>query len=102
MIKEAIGFGDTIEEALEQAKAALNARAEDDIQFDVISTPKKKVLGLFGGAKAEVKAYIELPDEKPKKAPKKKKENKKEDKEEKEDEQIVLLREIRDSLKNNH
>ena len=76
MIKEAIGFGDTIEEALEQAKAALNARAEDDIQFDVISTPKKKVLGLFGGAKAEVKAYIELPDEKPKKAPKKKKENK--------------------------
>lgn len=74
MIKEAIGFGDTIEEALEQAKAALNAKAEDDIQFDVISTPKKKILGLFGGAQAEVKAYIELPDEKPKKAPKKKKE----------------------------
>ena len=72
MIKEAIGFGDTIEEALEQAKATLNAKAEDDIQFDVISTPKKKVLGLFGGAKAEVRAYIELPDEKPKKAPKKK------------------------------
>lgn len=76
MIKEAIGFGDTIEEALEQAKAALNARAEDDIQFDVISTPKKKILGLFGGAQAEVKAYIELPDEKPKKAPKKNKEKK--------------------------
>ena len=73
MIKEAIGFGDTIEEALEQAKAALNAKAEDDVQFDVISTPKKKVLGLFGGAKAEVKAYIELPDPKPQKAPKKKK-----------------------------
>lgn len=72
MIKEAVGFGDTIEEALEQAKAALNAKAEDDIQFDVISTPKKKVLGLFGGSKAEVKAYIELPDEKPKKSPKKK------------------------------
>lgn len=75
MIKEAIGFGNTIEEALEQAKVALNAKAEDDIKFDVISTPKKKVLGLFGGAQAEVKAYIELPDEKPKKAPKKKKEN---------------------------
>ena len=86
MIKEAIGFGDTIEEALEQAKSALNAKAEDDIQFDVISTPKKKILGLFGGAQAEVKAYIELPDEKPKKSPKKKKENKeiKENKENKE------------------
>ena len=74
MIKEAIGFGETIEEALEQAKSALNAKAEDDIQFDVISTPKKKVLGLFGGSKAEVRAYIELPDQKPKKTPKKKKE----------------------------
>lgn len=74
MIKEAIGFGETIEEALEQAKSALNAKAEDDIQFDVISTPKKKILGLFGGSKAEVRAYVELPDQKPKKAPKKKKE----------------------------
>lgn len=74
MIKEATGFGETIEEALEQAKSALNAKAEDDIQFDVISTPKKKVLGLFGGSKAEVRAYIELPDAKQKKSPKKKKE----------------------------
>ncbi|MBE6733209.1 MAG: KH domain-containing protein [Ruminococcaceae bacterium] len=71
MIKEAIGVGETIEEAKENAIAQLNAKVDDDIQFDVLATPKKKVLGLFGGAKAEVKAFIELPDEKPKKNNKK-------------------------------
>lgn len=73
MIKEAIGKGLSIEEAYEQAKYNLIAElnntkySEDDIQFDVIATPKKKTLGLFGGSDAEVKAYIELPDAKPKK-----------------------------------
>ena len=73
MIKEAIGKGLTIEEAYEQAKYNLIAELgslkynEDDVQFDVIATPKKKTLGLFGGSDAEVKAYIELPDVKPKK-----------------------------------
>ncbi len=62
MIKEAIGYGDTIEQAKEEAVLKLNAKNEDDIQFDVLAAPKKKVLGLFGGNKAEVKAYIELPD----------------------------------------
>ena len=71
MIKEEIGYGETVEEAWEQAKANLITTLagtkfdEDEIQFDVIATPKKKTLGLFGGSKAEVKAYIELPDEKP-------------------------------------
>ena len=58
MIKEAIGYGDTIEEAQEAALLELGARAEDDVQFDVIAMPKAKVLGIFGGYKAEVKAYI--------------------------------------------
>ncbi len=62
MIKEAIGYGETIEQAKEDAVLKLNAKNEDDIQFDVLATPKKKVLGLFGGCKAEVKAFIELPD----------------------------------------
>ena len=68
MIKEEIGYGETVEEAWEQAKINLIAAIsntkfnEDDIQFDVIATPKKKTFGLFGGAKAEVKAFIELPD----------------------------------------
>ncbi len=82
MIKEAIGFGATIDEAKENAIVNLGASDFDDIQFEIISMPKKKVLGLFGGAKAEVKAFIEVPDKKPAKSksakaqPKKEKLNK--------------------------
>ncbi len=65
MIKEAIGFGTTIEEAKENAITELGAGFDDDVQFEVLSTPKKKTLGIFGGAKAEVRAFIELPDPKP-------------------------------------
>lgn len=74
MIKEAIGLGATIEEAYEQAKINLcdlllgTKFNEEDIECEVLNTPKKKTLGLFGGNKAEVKAYIELPDLEPKKA----------------------------------
>ena len=73
MIKEAKGFGATIEEAKENAILNLGASDFDDVQFDVISMPKKKVLGIFGGNDAEVRAYIEIPDKKveKKKAPKK-------------------------------
>lgn len=62
MIKEAFGFGDTVYEAQEDAIAKLGADIDEDIQFETISQPKKKVLGLFGGAKAQVRAYIEYPD----------------------------------------
>lgn len=68
MIKEAIGFGLTIEEAKENAVLNLNASSDADIQFEVITMPKKKTLGIFGGCKAEVKAFVELPDPKPSKA----------------------------------
>ncbi len=74
MIKEAKGFGATIDEAKENAIKNLGASDFDDIQFDVIAMPKKKVLGIFGGNAAEVRAYIEIPD---------KKENKKKAKKEK-------------------
>lgn len=69
MIKEAIGYGATIEEAKEDAILKLNVKEDADIQFDVISQAKKKVLGLFGGSQAQVKAYIELPDQKKKEKP---------------------------------
>lgn len=62
MIKEARGFGSTIDEARENAVANLNAGADDDIQFEIIAMPKKKTLGLFGGSKAEVRVYVEVPD----------------------------------------
>ncbi len=67
MIKEAIGTGLTIDEAREDAALKLGAADDADVQFEVVTFPKKKTLGLFGGCKAEVKAFIELPDEKPKK-----------------------------------
>lgn len=62
MIKEAIGIAETIDEAKEAAIAQLNAGLDDDVQFEIIDMPKKKVLGIFGGNPAKVKAYIELPD----------------------------------------
>lgn len=67
MIKEARGFGSSIDEAKENAIANLNASDFDDIQFEVISMPKKKVLGLFGGSQAEVRAFVEVADKKPRK-----------------------------------
>lgn len=68
MIKEAIGTGASIEEARLQAVERLQATENDDIQFEVLSTPKKKVMGLFGGVAAQVRAFVEYPDpvEKPK------------------------------------
>lgn len=77
MIKEAIGFGNTIDEAKENALQSLGASELDDVQFDIMAMPKKKVLGMFGGAKAQVKAFIELPDKKVEKKPLKKQANKK-------------------------
>lgn len=71
MIKEAIGFGNTIDEAKENAIAKLNVAETEDIQIDLVAMPKKKVLGLFGGCKAQVRAYIEIADKMEKTANKK-------------------------------
>ena len=77
MIKEAIGYGATLEEAKEEAISKLGASELDDIQFEVVAMPKKKVLGLFGGSNAQVRAYIEIKEKKvkpqKKEAPKKEK-----------------------------
>ncbi len=77
MIKEAIGFGNTVDEAKEDALLRLGAREDEDIQIEIITMPKAKILGLFGGSKAEVKAYVERPDKPAKKnnKPNKKSEN---------------------------
>ena len=68
MIIEKIGEGDTIEQARENARKLLNAPEYADIKFDIICAPSKKILGLFGGKKAQVKASYEK-KEKEKKAP---------------------------------
>lgn len=70
IIKEAIGVGATVEAAREDVVSKLCAGLDEEVQFEVITFPKKKVLGLFGGANAEVKAYVEGPD-----APAKKEKN---------------------------
>ena len=67
MIKEARGFGSSIIEAQENARLNLGAAPDADVQFETITQGKKKVLGIFGGCRAEVRAYIETADAKPKK-----------------------------------
>ena len=51
MIREARGFGSDITEAQENARIQLGAGPEDDVQFEIITQNKKKILGLFGGCK---------------------------------------------------
>lgn len=71
MIKEAYGVGDTYEQAQQAAKAELNVGSDAEIQYEIIDMPRKKVFGMFGGSKAKVRAYVELPDEVPAKKPEK-------------------------------
>ena len=71
MIKEAFGIADTIEDAKEAAIAELNAPLDADISFETLELPKKKVLGLFGGTQAKVRAYIEIEEPKKQKPAKK-------------------------------
>ena len=61
MKKEYIATGKTIEEAIENAKSGLNApeKFAFDVHTEVIESPRKKILGLFGGAPAKVKAFYD-------------------------------------------
>lgn len=56
MLKEAIGEAASVEEATELAVQQLGAPADADVKLDVIAMPKKKIMGLFGGSLAKVKA----------------------------------------------
>lgn len=62
MIKEAIATASTRDEAIQKAKNALNAPLDADVKFEIIQDAQKKVLGLFGGKDAKVRAYYEAPD----------------------------------------
>ncbi len=79
MIKEAIGVGATVEEAAANAKVNLNAPIDADITIEIISREKKKILGLFGGSAAKVKAFYDDGVKEEKRAPEKKAEGKKGD-----------------------
>lgn len=58
MIKEIIGTGENEMEALADAKAQLGLDESEDVDFEVIQRPVKKVLGLFGGSLAKVKVVV--------------------------------------------
>ena len=77
MIKEAIGTGTSVEEAKAAAMVSLGISDYDDFSVEVLQTPTKKVLGLFGGSPAKVKVSIEVPDPKPEKKQNKPNNNKK-------------------------
>ncbi len=67
MIKEAIGTGSTVDEAKAVAMMELGISDYDDFTVEVLKTPSKKFLGLFGGSPAEVKVSVEVADPKPEK-----------------------------------
>lgn len=79
MIKEAIRTGNTVDEARAAAMLELGVTDFDDFSVEVLQTPVKKFLGLFGGNPAKVKISIEVADPKPEKKPNNKN-NKKHDK----------------------
>ncbi|MBS6628919.1 MAG: KH domain-containing protein [Clostridiales bacterium] len=66
MLKEFVGVGATVEEATRAAKAGLNAPEFADVKIEVVTLPKKKILGLFGGSDAKVRAYYDVPEKKKK------------------------------------
>ncbi len=80
MIKEAIGTGTTVDEAKAAAMLELGISDFDDFNVEVVQTPTKKILGLFGGSPAKVKVSITVPDPKPEKKQVKKQERKPEKK----------------------
>jgi len=57
VIKEAIGTGASIEEAIEAAKNALNAPENADVTTEILETPGKKLFK--GGTPAKARAYYE-------------------------------------------
>jgi len=62
LLKEAIGTGNTIDEAKENAIMLLGAKPEDIVNIEVLQNAKKKSFGLFGGSLAKVKASMEVED----------------------------------------
>ena len=99
MIKEYIGTGKTIEEATSNAKSGLNAPDMADVKIEVIAMPKKKVLGLFGGSDAQVKAYYD-DGKKEKKPTTKKQSQRKPAKEKKQEEKKPVQKAVTEQLSN--
>ena len=59
MVREAIGVGETEQEALENACKELGVETHE-ADFEIIERPIKKKFGLFGGSPAKVRAFIKV------------------------------------------
>ena len=66
MIREAIAKGETVEIAFANACRELGVETTE-AEFEILELPQRKTFGLFGGAPARVRAYIEEPDPVPEK-----------------------------------
>lgn len=59
MKREAIGIGENVMEAKENACKELGVETFDEnIDFEILENPAKKVLGIFGGKKAKVRVFF--------------------------------------------
>lgn len=59
MVREAIGTGTDIQEAQEAACKELGVETHE-AEFEIVQMPEKKKFGLFGGAPAKVRAFINI------------------------------------------
>lgn len=59
MIKEAIGIGETVEIAKENACRELGVETHE-VEYEILQMPEKKKFGLFGGSPAKVRAFVEI------------------------------------------
>jgi spoIIIJ-associated protein len=57
-MREAIGTGETVEEAKEAACKELGVESYE-AEFEILEMPTKKTFGLFGGSPAKVRVYLE-------------------------------------------
>ncbi len=57
-MREAIGTGETVEQAKEAACKELGVESYE-AEFEILEMPTKKTFGLFGGSPAKVRVYLE-------------------------------------------
>ena len=57
-MREAIGTGETVEQAKENACKELGVESYE-AEFEILELPTKKTFGLFGGSPAKVRVYLE-------------------------------------------
>lgn len=59
MIRESFATAETVDEAKKIACMELGTDIENT-QFEILQHPEKKILGLFGGSPAKIRAYVEV------------------------------------------